>query len=159
MLRPEPGETFSNLDYRFGDPLLQDDGTFKYPELNDYFSEPGESYRNILLRLYGQVVKLSENMERFGDKVRPVIFTHGQPYQIFRDLAEVAEKIEAEGLTFSAGQLRRICQNLYMDRIKREGTIPPGSLDLVSIEHVCSPKIIALLKREISYLEDRNNVD
>ncbi len=143
-----------NLDYHFGDPLRQEDGTFKYPELNNYFSERGESYRDILLRLYAQVVKLSDNMQRFGDKVRPVVFTHGQPYQIFRDLAEAADKVETEGLTFSPGGLARICQTLYMDRVRREGTIPPGKLDLVAIEHVCNPKMIELLRREMTYLEN-----
>ena len=141
-----------NLDYRYGDPLLQKDGTYKYPELKDYFSEPGESYKDVLLRFYSQVIKLSENMERFGDSMEPVIFTHGQPHQIFMNLAEVADKIETEGFSFETGELPHICWDLY--KAKKQGAIPFGQIAFVSIEHVCKSHMIEIIKKEIEYLEN-----
>jgi broad specificity phosphatase PhoE len=153
-------ETFSsidpsldNLNYHFGDPLLQEDGTYKYPELKQYFIKSGESYTDVLLRFYSQVVKLCENMERFRGKVDPVIFTHGQPHQIYSNLSEVAELIEKDGLNFEAGELPRICWNLYKQR--KQGVVPFGEIAFVSIEHICNPKVIELLKREIGYLQSK----
>ena len=142
-----------NLDYHFGDPLRQTDGTFKYPELDTYFSEYGESYRDILLRLYSCVIKLSENTERYGDKMLPVVFTHGQPYQVFRDLAEVADMIKNQGFKLAPGELPRVCQSVYKARVAREGTIPPGKVDTVSIEYASDPEIISILKNEMTHLE------
>lgn len=143
--------TQDNLNYHYGDPLLQTDGTYKYPELAEHFSSYGESYKEVMLRFYKQVIKLSENMDRFGDKVMPVIFTHGQPHQIFSNLSEVAEKIEKEGVTFEAGQLPRLCWDLY--REKKKEKIPFGQIAFVSIEHICNPSVIALLRREIDFWE------
>lgn len=140
-----------NLNYHFGDPLLQKDGTYKYPELKEYFNKEGESYKEVLLRFYNQVIKFSENMERFKDKVEPVIFTHGQPHQIFTNLAQVAEKVYKEDFYFEVGELPRICWNLYKE--KRQGVIPFGQIAFVSIKHVCNHKMIDILKREIEYLK------
>jgi hypothetical protein len=140
-----------NLDYHFGDPLLQPDGSYKYPELAQYFSEYGESYKDVLLRFYSQIVKLSENVERFKDKVEPVIFTHGQPHQIFTNLAEVAEKVYNEGFNFETGTLPRVCWDLYQAR--RKGVVPFGQIIFISIEHVCRPEMIEKIKEEIIYLK------
>jgi len=141
-----------NLDYHFGDPLLQSDGTYKYPELAQYFSEYGESYRDVLIRFYSQIVKLSENLERFKDKVAPVVFTHGQPHQIFTNLSEVADMMHDEGFTFETGTLPRVCWDLYQK--KRKGVVPFGEIIFISIEHVCRPEMIQKLKEEIAYLRE-----
>ncbi len=143
--------TKDNLDYHFGDPLLQPDGTYKYPELAQYFSEYGESYKDVLLRFYTQIVKLSENIERFKDKVEPVIFTHGQPHQIFTNLAEVAEKVCNEGFDFETGTLPRVCWDLYQAR--RKGVVPFGQIIFISIENLCRPEMVQKIKEEIAYLK------
>jgi broad specificity phosphatase PhoE len=143
-----------NLNYHFGDPLPQPDGTYKYPELKDFFSRAGESYKDILLRFYSQIIKLSKNVQRFKDKVEPVIFTHGQPHQIFTNLFEVAEMVHKEGFTFETGKLPRICWDLY--REKRKGIVPFGQIIFISTEHVCRPEMIEILEKEIDYLS--NNV-
>ena len=83
----------------------------------------------------------------------PVVFTHGQPYQVFRDLAEVAEMIKNQGFKLSPGELPRVCQSVYKARVAREGTIPPGKVDTVSIEFANDPEIISILKREMAVLE------
>jgi len=151
-------ETFSdenpqkdNLDYHFGDPLLQEDGTYKYPGLKEYFDDSGESYKDVLLRFYTQVIKLSENLERFKDKVEPVIFTHGQPHQIFTNLSEIANMIDKENFTFEPGSLPRVCWDLY--KKNRKGVVPFGEMAFVSIEQLCKPKMVDLLKKEVEVLE------
>jgi hypothetical protein len=143
--------SLDNLNYHFGDPLLQNDGTYKYPELEEYFDEPGESYKEVLLRFYSLVIKLSKNLERFNDKVEPVIFTHGQPHQIFTNLAEVAEMVDKNGLIFEPGSLPRICWDLYTS--KRKGVTPFGEMNFVSVEQLCKPEIVELLKKEVAALE------
>ncbi|MBA3788849.1 hypothetical protein H0X32_00435 [Patescibacteria group bacterium] len=141
-----------NLDYHFGDPLLRENGMYRYPKLREYFSASGESYRDILKRFYSGVITLSENMERFGNSIEPVIFTHGQPHQIFSNLADVADKVINEGFTFMSGTLARICWDIY--QAKRRNVVPYGQLTFVSLEHVCNPQVIELLKRELEFLKE-----
>ena len=105
----------------------------------------------MLLRLYGQIIKLSENMKKLEDRAEPVIFTHGQPHQIFTNLSEVAEMIEKDGFTFETGKLPRVCWDLY--KASRKGVVPFGQMVFVSIEHICNPRMIELLKREMEHLK------
>lgn len=144
------GPAKDNLDYHFGDALPKAGGGYKFPELAEYFSRPGESYKEVLLRFYSCVVSLSESMERFAEKTLPVIFTHGQPHQIFKNLAEIAERVKNDNFTFKPGELPRICWDLYQER--RQGVVPFGKIDFVSIEHITNPKMIGMLKKEIDWL-------
>ncbi len=142
--------TLDDLNYHFGDPVLQNDGTYEYPELKKYFEKPGESYKEILLRFYSQVIKLSMNIDRFKGSIEPIIFTHGQPHQIFTNLSEVAEKINNEGFTFELGSLPRICWDLY--KKKKRGVVSFGQTSFVSIENITNQKMIKILEDEIDYL-------
>lgn len=141
-----------NLTYKFGDPFLQEDGSYKYPELLEYFSDSGESYRDVLMRFYGEVIELAETLPRYGKDVGPVVFTHGQPHQIFNDLSVVADRIKKEGFTFEPGELPRICWDIYQNR--RKDVVPFGKIDFVSAEHICDPEMIKLLSREVSILKE-----
>lgn len=139
-----------NLLYRYGDPVLLPDGEYKYPELIPYFSSPGESYRDVLLRFYGQIVLLSEQIQRYNDQIRLVVFTHGQPHQIFNDLSLVADQVYDEGIMFEPGKLPRLCWDVYQAR--RKGVVSFGKVDFVSASRIFEPKIVSLLRREIEYL-------
>lgn len=140
-----------NLDYHFGDPVQHADGSYEHPELARHFTGYGESYREILLRFYVQVLKLAENADRFGDRTGVVVFTHGQPHWIFSNLSEVADQVVNGNLVVAEGSLPRICWDLYNSRPRRQ--IPFGELAFVSSEHIANPQIMTLLKREISHLE------
>lgn len=140
-----------NILYKFGDPVLLDDGTYKYPELVRYFSKSGESYRDVFVRFCEQIIVLSQNLDRYHDKVLPVIFTHGQPHQIFNDLSEVAGKIEVENLEIPTGGLPRICWDLYQQR--RTGLVAYGQVDSVAAEYIYNQKMILALQREVGYLK------
>lgn len=97
------------------------------------------------------MITLSQNSKRFGDKVDPIIFTHGQPHQIFTGLSEVAEKIIRGGFTFVPGTLPRVCWDMY--KANRKGVVPYGEIAYVSIEHIINPEIISLLRNEIEILQ------
>jgi broad specificity phosphatase PhoE len=141
-----------NLLYKFGDPVLKEDGSYKYPELKEYFTEPGESYRDVLVRLYSEAVKLSENMEKFTNRALPIVFTHGQPHQIFNDLAFVSEKIKNQGFSFKTGELARICWEVYNER--RKDVVPFGKVDIVDIDNILDKNLIGILKDEVEYLKN-----
>lgn len=143
--------TKENLNYHFGDPVALEDGAYKYPELKEYFTEPGESFKEMLIRYFSEVVKLSENLDRFSDKTEPVVFTHGQPRQFFIILEEIAYKMMKEGYTFKLGDLPRMCRDAYKPRI--QGIAPYGQVGFVSLEGVRNPEFIQLLKEEIAILE------
>jgi len=66
-------------------------------------------------------------------------------------LEKLAERIVKEGYTFEEGKLPSICRDLYQPRT--QGVDPYGQIDFVSIENVCKPEIIELLKKEIDHLE------
>lgn len=46
------GEKKDNYLYKYGDPFMQNNDTYKYPELAKYFKTTGESYKDFLLRIY-----------------------------------------------------------------------------------------------------------
>ncbi len=147
------------VNYHFGDPIklgeiLQADDTYKeeykYPELKECFSEPGESFKEMLLRYLSYVIKLYENKKLLSGKVMPVVVTHGQPNEFFRVFEEVAVLIGKKSLNPEPENFPRLCWNLYT---KRDDDYDPGKTRFMSIENLCKPKIIELFKREIDYLK------
>ncbi len=141
-----------NLTYQFGDFSTKDTEN-KYPELKQYFRSYGESYKDILLRFYNQAIKLSNNIRKLNNKnIGIVVFTHGQPHQIFTDLSLVTEKIKNDGYVLKKGDLPRTCWNLY--KARKKGVIPFGEITYVSVENIYDENMIKLLKREIKFLEN-----
>lgn len=141
-----------NYSYRYSDPLLQDDGSYKYPELKKYFSEPGESYKEILIRIYEQIIDFSKNINRFNDKIKFVICSHGQTAQIFEDLVEASDLIQKEGATLKQGSLPRICWELFKKRSKQR--LDLGEFDSISIDSMFNEEMIDLLKKETEFLKN-----
>lgn len=140
-----------SLTYRFGDPILQEDGTYKYPELLKYFSRSGESYRDVLVRLLGMLIELSENIQRFEiHRTLPVIFTHSQARQIFKDLEAAAALFQDGRLAYKTGQLGKICWEIYKKR-KAENKIPEV-IEYIAVDALLDEEIIELLRKEREYL-------
>jgi broad specificity phosphatase PhoE len=140
-------ETFSeedNLTYQFGD-FSTKDAKNKYLELKQYFRSYGESYKDVLLRFYNQVMKFSESIRDFDEKgVGVVIFTHGQPHQIFTDLSLVANKIKNNGYILRKGDLPRTYWNLY--KARKKGVIPFGETAYVSVKNIYDSNMIKILE-------------
>lgn len=149
-------ETFapdnSNYLYKFGDPVLQDDGSYKHPELVPYFENYGESNRDFLLRIYDLIIRTSNKIDKLNSKTKAVVITHAQLYQVFTDLSTVANMIKNEGLNLKIGELPEMCWSLYSERIKNEK--PTYGINFIPIENLYDSEIIELLKREIEYLKN-----
>jgi len=139
-----------NYGYKFGDPVLMPDGSFKYPELNGYFNECGESYKDVLVRLYLLIIETHEKLFKLEGKTKLVVITHGQPSQIFKDLIKVAQMIKSGEAQFTTGKLAKLCWDVYNKRDDSEKVT--GRVDVLSLEELGDPKMIKILKDEIDYL-------
>lgn len=142
-----------NYEYKFGDSVLLPDGSFKYPELNNYFKKPGESYREVLLRIYSLVVATCEKLDDFSGKTKLVVVTHAQPSQIFRDLIQVAKKIKNREINYETGNLARLCWDEYKKGAQSERVT--GRTDTLSFDELDDPAMIRILKNEIEYLKNK----
>lgn len=144
----------NNYLYRYGDPVLLKDGTYKYPELCKYFKKPGENYKELLLRIYKMVVVTHKKLDKFQKSIKVVVLTHGQPAQIFKDLNAIGDKMKNEHLDFKKGELPDLCWAEYN---KRDiSTRVTGQTDLISIDNLSNPELISKLEEEIDYLENIN---
>lgn len=141
-----------NITYRFGDPMEQADGSYKYPELKEYFSRSGESYRDVMVRILSGLVSLSQNIESFEEKkVLPVIFTHSQVRQIFIDLETIAREYSAGSRAYEPGSLGRMCWELYRQRKALNPEV--SAVDYVSVSELLNSDIMDVVHSEIEYLK------
>lgn len=141
-----------NYNYKFGDPVLLENGRYKYPELVGFFTQYGETYKEVLLRLYSLIIKTSEKVYKLGKNIELVIVTHGQPAQIFKDLKKVAELIKNDAVKYKEGELAKLCWEFYKKRDAAEKVT--GSVDVISVEELTDPDLVGLLKREILFLKN-----
>lgn len=144
----------NNFLYKYGDPVLLKNGTYKYPELCKYFRKPGENYKELLLRIYKIIVTTHNKLHKFQKNTKVVVITHGQPAQIFKDLNIIGDKIKNEHLNFKKGELPDLCLAEYN---KRDiSTRVTGQTDLISMDNLSNPELISKLEEEIDYLENIN---
>lgn len=141
-----------NYLYRYSDPVLLKDGNYKYPELAKYFSEPGESYKDFLLRIYGEIESFSRQASRFNEKIKFIICTHSLTAKIFQDLLEVSQLIKSGEISLKQGALPRVCWELFKKR--PETKLATGEFKLLPISSLFKVEIIKLLKREIEFLKN-----
>lgn len=84
-------ETFAskNLHYRFGDPAIQIDSTYKYPDLPRHFTKYGENQIEFSIRYYSF---LSDLHHRFRDQAEtlPIIVTHQALATRFLELSHIS---------------------------------------------------------------------
>lgn len=109
-------ETFNkrNIDYRFGESYVEADGTKKYPDLSESFTKPGESYREVCIRLYSSILDFYKNRERFEQGgIKLYVVTHSLPFGIFRSMIGLAQEYEAGRLDFKKGELINLCWEYY----------------------------------------------
>lgn len=138
--------------YKFGDPVLLQNGSYKYPELLPYFKSYGESNRDIMLRTYLLIIQTYEKIHKLNSKTKVVVITHAQHYQIFRNLSIIAKKVIDEGFKFNVGEIPRLCWKLYKERSM---TVKPTyDINFIPVEELCSSETIKLLKDELRYLDE-----
>lgn len=153
-------ETFEkmNSDYCFGDCLENKDGTVIYPELKGHWNSFGESYREVCIRLYSSILEFAASSERFGDKIMPVIMTHGGSLAIFSELEKVAHDMINNNFSFETGQLMHICWNNYISRKDRKSSAYGRILSL-PLDTIKEPSVIAKLKEEVDFLTSNKPSD
>ena len=151
--KSDHGDFTDNIDYRHADPIV--DNEEKYPELQEKFSAPGESYREVMQRLLSLVVKFKELQERSSEKTKFVIVTHAQPSQIIKDLVEVFSKIKNKSIVYEDGALLKLCWESYNKRDPSERVT--GRIDFVTTDLLFDDELFTLLKNEIDILYATNH--
>lgn len=140
-----------NYDYKYGDPVLLKNGQFQYPELARFFTKSGESYRDVLVRLYALVITMSQKVYKLEKNTELVLVTHGQPGQIFKDLKKVAELIKNNNIEYKQGELAKLCWEIYKKRDPAEKVT--GATDVIAVEELTDSNLIGLLKQELLFLK------
>jgi len=140
-----------NFLYRFGDPVKSNSGN-KYPELDGYFDEYGESYRDFLVRMFNFILETSKNRNRFDGKTKIAVVTHSQQYQMFFDLQSVMKDVQEGKIDLIPGELALICWQRYLERIKLEK--PVYHVRYIETDGFYNDKNINVLEQEVAYLKD-----
>lgn len=139
-----------NIHYRFGDPVVKPDGSYKYPVLAKYFKESGETYAESLSRLLKLVVEMGEKVEKLNSSVEVVLVGHGFTYQILRGLSVLAEKVKNEGARINVGDIPHKLSEIYGDRTEELRDCMCIPLDITNLG---DKELLNLLKDEIKFLE------
>jgi len=139
-----------NLHYKFGDPVMQPDGAYKYPELAKYFSISGETYAQSLVRIFTSVVHMSQKFNKLNSLVEVVIVAHGFTYQILRGLTILSEQIKQEQVGINTGEIAVKLWEIYNTRTSELRETAYAPLD---INNLGDRELLLLLKKEIEYLK------
>ena len=139
-----------NLHYRFGDPFMQEDGSYKYPELLDFFSKSGESYSEPLVRMITSVLDLSKKVHKLEKNVEVVIVAHGLTYHILRGLGVIGCQILKDGLVIEPGELAYKIWEVYFSRESELRETVYGMLDITNLGN---SELLKMLEDEIISLQ------
>ena len=139
-----------NLHYKFGDPVLQSDGSYKYPELAKYFKESGETYAEALSRVLLAVTKMSQKTKKLDSGVEVVIVGHGFNYEILKGLSMLAKKIKEEGTRIKIEEIPYKLSEIYEARTSR---LKDTAYALLDITNLGDEDLIKLANEEIEFLK------
>ena len=146
-------ETFNkkNIDYKFGESYFESGGIKKYSNLSDFFIRPGESYREICIRLYASILSFYENRERLEqNEIKLYVVTHSLPFGIFRSMIGLAQQYENGRLDFKKGELINLCWEYYNSG--KLGISSYGQISDVPNEILNNSNFISILKAERDFL-------
>lgn len=136
----------NNINYRFGDPFFIEN-KYKYPELLNFFSEPGETYFEAITRIFTSVVQLGLKIEKLSNSnVLIVIVGHGYTYQILKNLAILACMIENRDLKIGNFDIIQKLWEIYNDNKSGIENIPFIYID---IKNLYNKSLISALNKEI----------
>jgi len=108
-----------NRYYKYGDPILKPNGSYKYPELAKYFKTSGETYAEALTRILTAIVEMSQKVEKLNSSVEVVLVAHGFTYEILRGLSILAEKIKKEDIHMKTGDIPNRLSEIYENRTNK----------------------------------------
>lgn len=151
------GKTEDNITYKYGDPVKLATDEYKYPELTKYFSSPGESYSEYLFRIYSLILDSVEKSDKFGKKVKIVLVTHAQTFQLIKSLLAILHEIKAGKLNVDNGNLALLCWKDFLDRRKKktaaaEWNVSPTNLLDIDQKTLNDPILLKILNQELEHL-------
>lgn len=150
-LKESLNQTNSNLHYKFGDPVLQTDGTYKYPELAKYFTESGETYAESLVRIFTSVIEMSSKARKLNSSsVEVVVVAHGFTYHVLKGLTVLGEQIMQGETSVNLGEVAQKIWEIYNTRTSELKDTSFAILDFSNIEN---EELLSLLRKEINYLK------
>jgi broad specificity phosphatase PhoE len=139
-----------NLHYKFGDPVLKPDGSYKYPELVKYFKKAGETYAESLTRILTAVIKMGQKVEKLNSSVEVVLIAHGFTYEVLKGLSILAKRIKEEGVKIKIEEIPHKLSEIYESRTSKLRDTACAPLDITNLG---DKELIDLLKKEIEFLE------
>lgn len=138
-----------NIHYHYGDPLIQPDRTYKYPELSNYFEASGETYAEALSRILSSVVEMSAKVNKLNGSVEVVLVAHGFTFHVLRGLITLAEEVKNGNTEIIEGELAKNIYEVYKNNkadVKSLAYIP------LDITNLSDQQLMTILKKEIEYL-------
>ncbi len=147
-------ESFSfKNNYHFGDPVLMENGKYKYPELKSSFAEPGESYLELTIRYYEGILEFLKNKDRIDNsKSEFVLVAHSATLSILKQLYSVISRNN-----FKEGELLEACWKEYNLSLKRpdykKSTF--GDFSTFDISNLDIEKTIKILEKELKVLKNK----
>lgn len=139
-----------NFHYRFGDPILLSDGSYKYIELRKYFSSYGETYSESLSRVFMSVIRMSDKVHKLSSNVEVVLISHSFNYFILKGLSLLGKEIIEKGLQIKPGDIVEYLWNNYKTRRGELKEILYTELDY---SYLCNKSLIQLLWDEIYFMK------
>lgn len=141
-----------NMYYKYGDPVLKENGTYKYPELLSYFHEYGETYANSVIRLFSLIIETSKKIEKLNLSTEIVIISHSFVYEIFRGLSILSQKIKDEGFILKTGEIPYALSEIFESRITKLKDTAYSPLDVTNLG---DKNLIKILQDEIAFLKNK----
>jgi len=139
-----------NLHYKFGDPIKRPDGSYKYPELAQYFTKTGESYAESLIRILTTVLEASRKTDKFNSSVEMVVVAHGFTYHILNGLTILGEQVKQGDVRLDVGELAPKLWEIYKNGRSEIKSAAYAPLDITNLDN---EDLLELLRREIEYLK------
>ena len=140
-------------DYHFGDPVLLQNGNYKYPELKDKFKTIGESYLELTIRYYEALIDFFEKKNRINEsKTEFVLIAHSATLSILKQLNRVFKKGR-----FEIGKLMELCWREYHLSKKevdyKKSTF--GDFSIFDLSDLDGEKISEIFKEEVEFLRKK----
>lgn len=139
-----------NLNYRFGDPVIQSDGTYKYPELATYFKKSGETYAQSLIRIFTSVIELSKKLDKLNLSTEVVVIYHGFVFHILKGLHTLAEQVKNKEVDPKPGEIASLLWDIYKNSDNQRAPLYEP-LDVTNLENEA---LIKILIKEVEYLRN-----
>jgi len=141
-----------NIHYKFGDPVLSPDGSYKYPILVNYFKASGETYAESLSRILRLVIKMGQKVEKLDSAVEVIIVAHGFTYHMLRGLSVLAEKIKKENIQIRVEDVPRELSNIYESRT---GELKDSMCVPIDITNLGDGEMLDMLNKEVNFLDKK----